>query len=346
MKKYLAMVLSLALIIAALSACGSKEQRLSGSYCLKTYLNQMTYEFDAEGKVAVQTSMAGFVVFSQEGTYVIDSEKGTITLSFPMAGNDGGTETPEGMTALSGTFTFYEGEDYIVIGTTRYEKYESGNETPPDGTGVTSEPVQEPEIGLSEIALNLPEEYSIEYRVTEETGGLSKTYLQKMVCTEQGIYLDLGDTGEKYVFECLDSGKYIQYRYNSLTGKYEKPMISATIQAQIDNGTMTVDMVAVNQNVVNGFTARISTYFDFYKTFNGVMTYHGEEKIGDTVCSKYSAVISTIQGGQDVELWIDPVYGICMKGVYKYNPAVGETVSKTIECTKIETENVTLPDYK
>ncbi len=140
---------------------------------------------------------------------------------------------PEGMTSLGGIFTFQEGDDFILIGTARYEKYEGENETgdvkeaPSDETNSSVQPVQTPDTELADIALRLPETYSVEYSVTEETGGLHRTYLQKMVCIEQGIYLELGDSGEKYVFERLDSGKYIQYRYNSLTGKYETPMISA-----------------------------------------------------------------------------------------------------------------------
>lgn len=352
MKKIFGVFLTMMLVMTALSACGNKEQRLSGTYSLQTYVNQMTYEFDEEGNVAAQTSMAGFVVFSQEGTYAIDSEKGTITLSFPTAENDGMTEIPGGMTSLSGTFTFQEGEDYILIGTVRYEKCESGeengtaNETLPDEISASAQPIQESSAELTDIALNLPEAYSIEYSVTEETGGLYRTYLQKMVCTEQGIYLDLGDSGKKYVFERLDSGKYIQYRYNSLTGKYETPIISAAIQEQIDKGTMTIDMVAVDQNMVNGFVSRISTYFDFYKSFHGTMTYDGEETVGDVLCQKYSTTVSTVQKEQKVEMWIDPVIGLCMKGVYEYDPSVGVTGSKTIECTKLETADVFLPDYK
>ena len=352
MKKYAGMIWGMVLIMAALSGCGNKEQKLDGTYGLETYVNQMTYQFDKEGNVAVQVSMAGFVVFSQEGTYTIDSEKGTITLSFPTDGTNGMTGMPEGMTSLGGTFTFQEGEDYILIGTARYEKYENENETgaaneaPSDETNSSVQPAQTPDTELTDIVLRLPDAYSVEYSVTEETGGLHRTYLQKMVCTEQGIYLELGDSGEKYIFERLDSGKYIQYRCNSLTGKYETPMISAAVQEQIDNGTMTIDMAAVDQNMVNGFVSRISTYFDFYKTFHGTMTYDGEEAVGDVLCQKYSTTVSAVQREQNVEMWIDPVMGICMKGVYEYVPSVGATGSKTIECTKLEIEDVVLPDYK
>lgn len=352
MKKCAGMILGAVLILAALSGCGNKEQRLDGTYGLETCANQMTYQFDKDGNVDVQVSMAGFVVFSQKGTYAIDSEKGTITLSFPTDGTNGTAEMPEGMTSLGGTFTFQEEEDSILIGTARYEKYEGENETgaaneaPSGETNAPVPPAQTPDAELTAIALRLPETYSIEYSVTEETGGLRRTYRQKMVCTEQGIYLELGDSGEKYVFERLDSGKYIQYRYNSLTGTYETPMVSAAVQEQIDKGTMTIDMAAVDQNVVDGFVSRISTYFDFYKTFHGTMIHDGEEPVGDVLCQKYSATVSASQGEQKVELWIDPVTGLCMKGVYEYAPSAGAAGGKTIECTKLETEAVVLPDYK
>lgn len=64
------------------------------------------------------------------------------------------TGMPEGMTLLGGTFTFQEGEDYILIGTARYEKYEGENETgavneaPSDETNSSVQPAQTPDTEL------------------------------------------------------------------------------------------------------------------------------------------------------------------------------------------------------
>lgn len=122
MKKFFGVLFTMVLMITVLSACGNKEQRLSGTYHLQTYANQMSYDFDAEGNVTMQISVAGFVVLSQDGTYSIDSEQETITLSFPLIQQEGIPEISNGITSLSGTFAFQEGEDYILIGTVRYEK--------------------------------------------------------------------------------------------------------------------------------------------------------------------------------------------------------------------------------
>lgn len=121
-KKFFGVLLTMMLIITVLSACGNKEKYLSGTYHLQIYANQMSYDFDEEGNVTMQISVAGFVVLSQDGTYSIDSEQETITLSFPLIQQEDITKISNGITSLSGTFAFQEEDDYILIGTVRYEK--------------------------------------------------------------------------------------------------------------------------------------------------------------------------------------------------------------------------------
>ena len=63
---------------------------------------------------------------------------------------------------------------------------------------------------LSELHLTLPEEFEIQYEITENSG-LAGTSIQTMIKTAEGFYFNFGDTGEQYLFIRQEDGSYTQY---------------------------------------------------------------------------------------------------------------------------------------
>ena len=174
--------------------------------------------------------------------------------------------------------------------------------------------MQETEIDPAEFRLKLPEQYTLEYKILDEYGW-NHDYIQKISKNEEGYYFDFGDSNEQYVFERIDSGKYIQYKYNSTLGKYQPTMLTPEIQRQIDNGVMTLDMIAIDENVVSGYAARITVNFDLYKSFQSHMEYEGGEEVNGLSCCKFHAVYEEVWGKQEAEVWIDPETGNATKAL-------------------------------
>ena len=370
MKKYLSFFLCALTIM--LSAC-SKQPELKGTYSTNFYGTGLSYTF-SEGLVTADYTMIGFDVMHYEGQYTFDDDRKHITLMFDST-QWSSNSLPTGMTSLGGTFEFEQGEDYIMIGSVKYTQNmvkgtqsKSAN-TPETGISATKssdgkpesnapitetdiltenlvdDTVPEPDIVLSDLHLNLPEEYEIAYQITE-SAGLSRTYTHSMTKTNQGYYFNFADSGEQLIFEKLDSGKYIQYMYDTAQGRFFAPALSESVQMQIDNGVMTKDMVAVDYNVVNGYASRLTVCFNFYENYRGNMTYQGEENIGNWKCQKYTAVTDSISGTHAVDLWIAPELGLCVKAAYEYNAPIGGTATKVMECISFSTDNISLPDYQ
>lgn len=115
-----------AMILLCLSGCRESEKRINGVYHAQSYTQEAAYEFDDEGNVTLTISSLGSELFSQNGTYRIytDDNLEFITLTFATEEID---EIPwfHGSTfSYGGTFDFAEGENYVVIGTVRYDKFD------------------------------------------------------------------------------------------------------------------------------------------------------------------------------------------------------------------------------
>jgi len=124
MKKSFVKVLALALVavmlVSSLVSCGKK---LSGSYEAEIdFLGQkwnVTYTFSgSDVEVVSKVTVLGTVKSTPaSGTYeIVENSDGTMEITF-----DFETETD---LFKDGTFTFAEGEDYIKIGTSQYQKVE------------------------------------------------------------------------------------------------------------------------------------------------------------------------------------------------------------------------------
>lgn len=313
-------------LLGILSACGNGGPlRLSGTYSASAYGTTMSYTFKGDA-VAVQYVMVGQEVARYEGTYAINDVGTQITLSFDAAQMQN-AHLPDGLTTLGGTFSFVYGDGYIEIGTVRYERSDgNGPADPPQGTA-TDAPSESAAPPLHEVHLSLPEEYEIRYKVTE-TAGASRTYEQTMLKTADGFYFNFGDTGEQYVFVAQADGSYTQYTYDAL------------------HGTFVPSGAPASAGLVDGYAARMTSYFDFYETYQGNMTYQGQESIGNWECQKYTFAFSALTGTQTVTVWIEPEIGLCVKAVYQYDASVGVSGTKTAECVKFAAEGVALPAYE
>lgn len=345
MKRFMKAILPAALAITVLfglTACTggqTQEEKLAGIYTAGTDLSQMSYEFDGEENVTLHMQTMSYEYASISGTYDINDDGTAITFTFTSEEN-----TPLGnMSSYSGTFPYEWTEDAVFIGNVRYEKAE---EVPEATISSNSSSMEEP-VKLDAISLNLPQEpFEIQYEVTEAGRGISRTYSQELIQTEQGVYLGLGDSDEKYVFERLESGKYLMYRYDPIADRYAAITSSGTVQDLISSGVMTEDMVAVDQNVVNGYRIRVTEFFDYYEKVKSTLQYQGEETVEETACQKYTAVYTVGENEREMAFWVNPETGICMKGVYYYEAVDGSLYEKAILCTQIATENVSLPEYK
>lgn len=151
--------------------------------------------------------------------------------------------------------------------------------------------------------------------MTEESAGIARTYEQQMTRNEEGVYLSLGETGEQYVFERQESGKYLMYQYDPVSGEFITPMLPEGVKQQIENRVMTLDMVCVESSVVDGYLARVTAYFDFYESLRSDAMFQGLEKIDGVECRCYTA---------------------------EYD---GETGTRTVTCTQFTEENVSFPNY-
>lgn len=337
--------LLLCLTLTGLAACGNSAPSLSGTYSAETFGTTMTYTFDGDS-VTAQFFMGGYEIGRYEGTYSLNDDETQITLSFDPEQMPNGADLPAGLTSLGGTFTFQQGENYVMIGQVRYDRAEGDTEN--SGQGSLPLPAEEPEPsepdGISPISLrlDLPEEYAIQYTVHEEYGW-SHDYTQTMIKSRDGYYFDFGDTGEQYLFLRQDSGKYLQYKYDAGLGEYSPTMLTPDIQALIDSGVMTEDMVSLDSNVVSGYAARITTNFDLYQAFVGHLRYAGEETVAGISCQQFTASFEEVWGTQEAKVWIDPETGLCMKAEYRYQAPNGTVGVRQIECTQWETDEITLP---
>ena len=338
---------TICVMLLFLTACSDKQTQLEGTYTANLYGTGISYTFSGD-TVTADCTIIGFDVMHYDGTYSLNEEQQQITLNFDL-NQTNYVDAEKNMISLGGTFEFQRGEDYIIIGNVKYQKNADSNTESnlhKDSSSVVAEQTNsikdEPKIPLSSIHLNLPEDYEMTYQITE-TVGISRTYTNTMIKTEQGYYFNFSDSGEQLIFEKLESGKYIQYFYQQ--GRFVAPALSDSVQMQIANGTMTKDMVAVDDNVVNGYASRLTACFDFYENYRGNMTYQGEEVINSWKCQKYTAVTDSVSGTHTVDLWIVSEYGLCVKASYEYDSPLGGTATKIMECTEFLTENIVFPEY-
>ncbi|MBQ8508317.1 MAG: hypothetical protein IJ493_00225 [Clostridia bacterium] len=115
--RILTIMMATLLLFGAVS-CGSGIT-LEGKYVLDTKINETSYTFEKNGKVTVQSISLGVVLFTLEGTYEISEDGSQITLSLPTT--DGTAADGSDQSALSGTFTFEQGEASIKIGMLEYK---------------------------------------------------------------------------------------------------------------------------------------------------------------------------------------------------------------------------------
>lgn len=315
---------------------------LSGTYSRKIYDSGTEYSFRDGNSIIIKTYAAGYEVYSSKGTYSIDAENMKIAMTFPANIYGGGAASSNGATTITRTYDFEKGEEYIIIGAERYDRaktVQNPNNTPNNFSQGGDFP--------AEVKLALPEQYRISYNITE-AHGFSRTYTQTMIKNDNGIVLFLGDGGtdDRYIFKKQDSGKYIMYQYDRAGGRYITPMISDAVWEQIGKGNMTLDMIAMNETSLSGYTTRVSSCFDFYNTFRGQLRYEGDEKSGVFACQKYTASFENMIGKQNIEAWILPEYGLCIRAAYGLEPMFGVSSSKVIECIEFETENIELPSIE
>ncbi len=118
-KRMLSVLLLLALML--ITACGPKAPVLEGRYVSSTRVAETNYEFKKDGSVTVKIVTGGKVVMEEAGTYAINEEGTEITFTFPDTQVDLGIFSID-MPNPSGTYTYTEGDGYIQVGSTMYEK--------------------------------------------------------------------------------------------------------------------------------------------------------------------------------------------------------------------------------
>lgn len=344
--KKIIICLLLCLSLAGLTACGSSAPSLSGTYSVETFGTAMTYTFDGDS-VTAQLFMGGYEIGRYEGTYSLNDDETQITLSFDPEQMPNSAVLPAGLTSLGGTFTFQQGESYVMIGQVRYDQVEGDNTGNSGQISVLPqaeepEPSEQDRIDPMNLQLNLPDEYAVQYIVHDEYGW-SRDYTQTMIKSRDGYYFDFGDTGEQYLFIRQDSGKYLQYKYNADLGEYCPTMLTPDVQALIDSGVMTEDMVSLDANVVSGYAARITANFDLYQVFMEHLHYVNEENVAGISCQQFTSSFEEVWGTQEAQVWIAPETGICMKAEYRYQAPDGTVGVRQIECTQWETDGIVLP---
>ena len=118
MKKKAGLLALLFAVILLATACGAKT--LSGRYSSSSFIAETVYDFEKEGKVTFKLVTGGYVAVTLEGTYALNESGTEITLTFNEASTDFGSLL-DSSAALSGTFTFSQGDRYIQIGETQYQ---------------------------------------------------------------------------------------------------------------------------------------------------------------------------------------------------------------------------------
>ena len=109
--------------LAGLVSCGNRQEFLSGAYRAEYYGTGMTYVFSEETVIAHFT-VGGYEIGSCEGTYSLNDDRDQITITFALDELTQGAPIPAGLTSLGGTFSFQQGDDYIMIGQVRYARVE------------------------------------------------------------------------------------------------------------------------------------------------------------------------------------------------------------------------------
>ena len=106
--RLIALAMVAVMLCLALAACG---KTISGKYSAEALGTGATYDFKGS-KVTVTYKALGTEVYSVECKYEIKDDK--ITFTFESEDDD--------VKAYNGTFDFEEGENYIKVGLTKYEK--------------------------------------------------------------------------------------------------------------------------------------------------------------------------------------------------------------------------------
>ncbi len=115
MKKIIAMFCVVLMVASMLVGCGGAP-KLSGTYVSKSILVDTHYQFDEDYNVTVKYFVGGYAIYEISGTYNINDDKTEITFTF----GESDTEAPSNVDVASGTFTFSETENGIMIGKTEY----------------------------------------------------------------------------------------------------------------------------------------------------------------------------------------------------------------------------------
>ena len=178
------------------------------------------------------------------------------------------------------------------------------------------------------LRLRMPDEYTIVYNVSENYAGLGQSYTQTMTKCDEGYYFSFGNTGEEYIFEKQEDGRFLQYTKSHL-GVFVTPTPTP-----------------VDINSVIGYASRIQPNIELYTFAKNFMTPAGSETVQGVACNKYTvAAEGTTWGKVDGTFWVAGDTGVCMKGDFTYQQPIGASGRKTIECAAWQTENVSLPDY-
>lgn len=197
---------------------------------------------------------------------------------------------------------------------------------------------------VDEIEFSMPEEFSIQFQVHNDDAE-REDYLMSMTKCKDGVWLDIGETGERYLFKRMDNGKYLFCEHEPYTDRYYSTMLTPEVQKLIDAGAMSLDMVTVKSTMMEGYTDKIESLFTPYQRYIDHLEFLGEEAIGGVPCNKYAVRGEIDLRPQNMYFWIDPNTGLCRKAVYEHEFITGSPEIKSVECVLLETENLELPEY-
>jgi len=196
----------------------------------------------------------------------------------------------------------------------------------------------------TDLSLSMPDSYQIEMTVRDR-GTVSHLEEYAITVCEEGVYLYIGDTGNKYVFESIGDGKYIQYQKGKRDRKYTTPNIPDSLWDQINKGNVPISSVASDWNMINGLSSVFTLHLNSYESVRASLRYAGKETVAGWECEKYTMEVRHFSGRTVNEYWIEPDTGVCLKLVQKFKSLFFKN-ERTVECTLFRTGDVSLPDYK
>ena len=115
MKKIVSMLCVALMVASVLVGCGGAP-KLSGTYISESVFAETHYQFDEDYNVNVKYFVGGFAIYEVSGTYAINEDKTEITFTF----GEADAEASSDIYVASGTFTFAETDNGIMIGKVEY----------------------------------------------------------------------------------------------------------------------------------------------------------------------------------------------------------------------------------